>query len=86
MLPQLKPYLNGLLWSLSAATLLLTSPTGVSYSVPATVNGNQITAPWTVVATEGTWVRAWRMQDSSGIVLFTLPLTFRVVISPGNPF
>ena len=86
LLFQLKPYLNGLLWALSGATLLLTSPTGVSYTVAATVTGNEVTAPWTVVNTEGTWVRAWRAQDPSGIVLYTLPLVFRVVNSPGTPF
>ncbi len=86
LLFKLKPYLNGLLWRLTASTLLLTDPNGASYSIPASVSGFQVAAPWTVLGIEGTWVRAWMARDVTGIVLFTLPLTFRVVNSPGNPF
>ena len=83
---QLTPYLNGILWQLSSATLYLVDPTGTTITIAGSVSGYTNTAPWTVIGPEGTWVRAWKCVDAQGIVQYTLPFTMPVIASPGLPF
>ena len=83
---QLSPWKGGLLWDVVVATLRLTAPDGTTSSTTVGASGGQILVPWTVIAPEGTWVRAWSVTGSDGVHLISLPITFRVIQSPGTPF
>lgn len=84
---QVNPSLNGDPWDLSggSARLLMTDPTGQAYDLAATVIGVGATCNFTIPNVPGTWVRAWKLTDSTGLVEYTLPITFSVVVSPGSP-
>lgn len=83
---QLSAWNNGVPWALASATLLLTDPQGNGYSVPASVSGFKVTAPWQVIGPVGTWVRSWDCTGTDGVRQVSLPITFEVVQSPGTPF
>lgn len=83
---QLDAWLDGRPWALASAQLLLTDPNGASTVVNATVSGHSVTAAWTAAAPVGTWVRSWKATDSGSVVQYSIPVTFRVINSPGTPF
>jgi hypothetical protein len=81
---QCDPLLNGLPWDLSngSALLILADPSGNETIITATVIGVGATASWTVVGPAGTWVRAWQLTDSTGLIQVSQPIPFAVVSSP----
>jgi hypothetical protein len=84
LLFQISPFKNGLPWDLTMgqATLLLSDPNGNNYSFPGSISAGQITYPWTVVGPVGTWTRAWKLKDASGIQEIQNATAFTVASSP----
>jgi len=87
-LMQSKAFKGGLLWNLvgGSARLLMTDPDGTDYDLAATPQNGGASVGWTVPNVPGTWVRAWKLIDSTGVIQISVPITFRVVLSPGDPF
>jgi len=81
---QLQAYKNRLPWDLTggSAQLLLADPTGSLTTINATIVGQGAQANWTVGGLSGTWARAWKVTDSSGIVQISRPIAFAVISSP----
>ena len=85
---QVQPFLDGLVWDLTGggARLLMTDPNGMAYNLIASIVGGGARVAWTVLDVPGTWVRAWKLTDATGIIEYTEPIVFDVVESPGTPF
>jgi len=85
---QASPVLNGQPWDLTggSANLLMTDPVGGTYDIIATVIGFGAAASFTIPNVVGSWVRAWKLTDATGLVEYSLPITMNVVASPGVPF
>ena len=85
---QLSAFMGGLWWDLTggSAVLLMTGPDGTAYAYDATIQNGGAVRPWTVPNSAGTWVRAWKATDATGIIQYTQPLVFRVIVSPGTPY
>ncbi len=85
---QAKPIKSGLPWNLAGGSgnLLLTDPNGQSYVLPVTVDGFTARRAYTIATPAGTWVRAWDLTDATGVRQISRPLTFSVIVSPGDPF
>jgi hypothetical protein len=81
---QTRARLNGLFWDLAggSATLTITGPGGITYSLPATIVGGQALASWTVSDPPGAWRRFWSLTDSRGVVQVSNDIDFSVVSNP----
>lgn len=81
---ELDPTLDGLPWNMAGGvvTLLMTDPLGFGYTLPATVSGYMATVNWVVIGPAGTWLRAWKVQDASGIIQYSQPIIFEIIPSP----
>jgi len=80
-----QPFQNELPWNLAggSANLLLTDPTGVTITLPATIGADGVArVNWTVTGPAGTWLRAWDVTDNTGIHQRGLPIPFSVISSP----
>jgi hypothetical protein len=77
-------FLGGVPWTLSggSAQLLFTDPNGNPLTLGAVISGSTAAALWTVTGPQGTWVRAWKLTDSSGIIQVSRPIVFTVISSP----
>jgi hypothetical protein len=81
---QLVAFKDGVPWDLTggAVTLKLQDPTGAVTSVSGTVSASGATAPWTVTAPAGTWLRAWHVLDAAGVHQVSRPIAFIVTDTP----
>ena len=80
---QLQGWLNGLPWTITSATLLISDPNGVRYSFSGTINsGAGAYVNWVVTGPIGTWLFAWSAQDVNGTTEITDPGPLEVVSSP----
>lgn len=81
---QLQPRKNGLPWDLTggSAVLYLADPSGTVTTIPAAIVGRGAMAAWVATGSEGMWTRAWKAVDAAGIVQYSPPISFRLILGP----